>query len=514
MAQSILWDSRLKTLIVLLPALGILFWISGELADAEYYAPAAILAPFVAFVLIVVFVRTVRFEMIFLCVLVSGYLIANRGFADLAPVKPLYPGEIGIIVIAFSLLVRFVLTRESPDFSGWLAKAIMIFLALGALRLARDYGTYKMDAIRDSALVYYSVYYFFGRLLITTPHSEAFLEKCLKFSFVALVPVSLIERFFAEVLGYVEQLGIAHAAKDDILTAFMVLSALFLYTRPNMFRNSWLRPLLILYYIAFAISGIGRAAVLALIVGSVPLLLAGRTRFLAYPAVAVALGLTVLTALSVGFGNSQTGDVAVLREKMMSMVDFSSSGSYNSDYGEMKAGTNDFRRKLWRTFIEEANNTSPLFGCGFGPNPVVTFDEVYRLGGDANNEFTRAAHNYYVSLYGRMGFSGLAVFAVITWIIIHGGIRAALAVKAGRLPLSVLGYWCAVWVILIASAVGVVLEGPMGAIVFYVFLGAAIEVSKEPLHQPEPSEEDFADLPVLSGLPARRPLPAYGAIRH
>ena len=513
MAQNILWDSRLKTLVVLLPALGILWWVSGELADAEYAAPAAILGPFVAFVAITLFAKTVRFEMIFLCVLVTGYLVGNRGFANLAPFKPLYPGEIGMIVISACLFLRYVLTREGPDFSGWPARIIILYLALGGVRLARDYHIYKLDAIRDSAMVYYAVYYFFGRLLITTPRSEAFLEKCLKFSVVALLPVSIVERVFPELMERFEEY-IMISEKDDILNAFAIVGVFFLFTRPGMFRNAWLRPILIMYYIAYVVTGLGRAAILALAVGSVLPLLAGKTRFLLYPAVAVVLGLFGLTAFAVTVGNSQTGDSAAVEDKILSMVDITGSASYHSDYGALKEGTNDFRRKLWTTFIDEANFASPLFGCGFGPNIVAVFDETYHLGGDAQHETLRSAHNFYVTLYGRMGIVGVAIFAVLTWIIISGGIRAALAVKAGRLPLSVLGYWCAVWVVLVVSAVGVVLEGPMGAVIFWVFLGVAIEVSKEPVHQPEPSMEEVADLPALRGSPMRRPLSVYGAIRH
>ena len=510
MAQNILWDSRLKTLVVLLPALGILYWISGELADEEYFAPAAILGPFVAFVAVILFARTIRFEMLFLSVLLAGYLVGNRGFAELAPVKPLYPGEIGMIVITACLLLRYVLTREKPDFSGRPARIILLFLALGAVRLARDYPDYKLDAVRDSAMVYYAVYYFFGRLLITTPRSEAFLEKCLKFSFVALVPVSIIERLFPQLLERFSNEFMA-AEKDDILNAFAIAGVFILFTRPRIFRNAWLRPVLIVYYIALVVSGVGRAAMLALAVGTFFVLLAGRTRFLLYPAVAVVLGLTALATLAVTIGNSQTGDVAVLEEKVMSMVDITGSTRYNSDYGALKAGTNDFRRKLWTTFFDEANRYSPLFGRGFGPNIVAVFEEDYGLGDFST---LRSAHNYYATLYGRMGISGFAVFMLLTWTIITGSTRAALDVKAGRLPLSVLGYWCTVWVVLVASAVGVVLEGPMGAIVFWTFLGAAVEVSKRTIHEPEPADEETADLPPLPALPVRRPLALHGATRH
>ena len=94
--QTLLWDSRIRSLAVLLPALGVMAWVASELASEEFIFPAVIVGLFVVLVMFTVFVKTIRFEAVVLCMLLVGYLVGNRGFADLAVVKPLYPGEMGM----------------------------------------------------------------------------------------------------------------------------------------------------------------------------------------------------------------------------------------------------------------------------------------------------------------------------------------------------------------------------------------------------------------------------------
>ena len=117
----------------------------------------------------------------------------------------------------------------------------------------------------------------------------------------------------------------------------------------------------------------------------------------------------------------------------------------------------------------------------------------------------RSAHNYYPTLYGRMGIIGILVFLAITWQVLAGGVRAALAVRAGWLPLEDLSYWCGAWAVLVSAVVGVVLEGPMGAIVFWSFLGIGtryVQAARaERQHLLEEEVATVYEAPVLRGRP-------------
>ena len=501
--QTLLWDSRLRTVAVMIPVLGVVAWIASQFASEEFLIPGVILGIFLLLVTFTVFVQTIRFEAAVLCLLVSGYLIGNRGFADLTVMRPLYPGEFALTLIAAAMLLRFALTRELPDLSGWQARVIFVYCALGAVRLVLDYQTYKLDAIRDSAMVYYAAFFFLGRQLASQPSSKRMLERCIAFAFVVLVPIAVIERTHIEWLIWNGGFSPLYQ-KDDLLTTFGAMAVYIIYTRPHMYWK-WLRAALILFYIVLVVTGIGRASLAALMATSILMLIAARKKFFLYPLVALLLGVTVLAGFATTFGKSSNSEVHVLVEKVTSMVDFYGSNNYQSDLGDQKAGTNDFRRKLWATFIDETNASAPVFGRGFGYDFVARFTEVYRLGEEGN---LRSAHNFYITLFGRMGWIGIAVFAVLTAQIVVGGVRAALAVRAKQMPLADLGYWCATWVILVSSVVGVVLEGPVGAIVFWAFFGIAVDASDVTALAKKAAtrlQHAMTRLPVPVNMPQRRP---------
>ncbi len=466
MAQTIILDSRIRSLIVLLPALGLAMWVASELSSEEYILPLIFIMAFGALVFFSVFVQVVRVEAAVLNMLLVGYIVGNRGFAELTLAKPFYPGEVALAVISIATLVRYVLSRELPDLSGLLARLIMIYCVLGAVRLFLDYSTYHMDAARDSAMVYYSIFFFLGRELATRPASKAMLEKCLRFSFLALLPIALAQRLFPELF----MINIL-SEKDDILTIFAAVGVFVLYTRPNIYGLRWLRGALIVFYIGYIAIGVTRASLVGLMVGGIVLLVARQWRFLSFFAVAFVFGVTALGGLAFTYGDSSTINPDVMIEKFESMVDVTGSGQYNSDFGNLKAGNNEFRRTLWQSFFDDTNETSPVFGRGFGYDFIARYQDVFHKGEWGN---LRSAHNFYITLYGRMGIIGSLVFLLITWQIIAGGIRAGLAVRAGWLPLEDLCYWCAVWGILVAALFGVVLEGPMAATVFWTFLGIGV----------------------------------------
>ena len=504
-----LLDNRLRMFVVLLPALALAMYIASQIADESYIVPWLVMGGVTVALVFAVLLRTVRIEAATLCLLLVGYLVGNRGFAELAPAKPLYPGELCMIVMLTCMLLRFALTRELPDLSGWLARTILIYCAVGAARLAFDYQEYRLDAIRDSAMVYYSVYFFFGRDLVQRASSKALLEGCLKFALVALAPIAIVERYAPELIFDLTASGGFNPLfqKDDLLTTFASVAVFILYTRPGMYRQNWFRIGLILFYLIFVVSGVGRASLAALAFGSVLMFVADQKRFFLYPLLGVLLGLVLIASYAAGYGESSDSAPSMFVEKLTSMVDVSGTQRYSSDYGEGKAMNNEFRRRLWESFVDDTNSVSPVFGRGFGYDFVSHFEATFQRGGW---EGLRSAHNFFVTLYGRTGAVGLLVFLAITGQIIFGGLRAAGMARAGNYLLADLGYWCGAWAILISSAVGVVLEGPVGAIVFWAFLGVAVQTLKVADAELAKAREKSLELDPIPELKARRSL-TYGA---
>lgn len=86
----------------------------------------------------------------------------------------------------------------------------------------------------------------------------------------------------------------------------------------------------------------------------------------------------------------------------------------------------------------------------------------------------RSPHSSVFAVLGRTGFLGLALFLVLVGLMIARTRTAAKATRAGLDGATrALSWWCACWVILTSACFGVVLENPMGGVVFGILLGLA-----------------------------------------
>ncbi|MCH7669818.1 MAG: hypothetical protein IIC71_11575, partial [Acidobacteria bacterium] len=88
---------------------------------------------------------------------ILGYMFFDRAFAWIihVPGIPVFLGEVVLVLGVVELVrgrpaFRFLVARTAT------AKWVAAFLIMGFLRLAADFGTYGIDAIRDSAIFYYS----------------------------------------------------------------------------------------------------------------------------------------------------------------------------------------------------------------------------------------------------------------------------------------------------------------------------------------------------------------------
>jgi O-antigen ligase len=156
-------------------------------------------------------------------------------------------------------------------------------------------------------------------------------------------------------------------------------------------------------------------------------------------------------------------------ERVGSLIDFPGNRNYQSEESSMKGGNNQFRAMWWRAVIDETISRNPALGLGFGYDLARNFLQEYNPA--MGDDFTaRSPHSILVTTFGRMGLLGLGVFACFI---------GALFVRTWRIMRNVasppveLSLWACVWVILVSACFGVVLEGPMGAVVFWTLLGLA-----------------------------------------
>ncbi|MDP2136791.1 MAG: O-antigen ligase family protein, partial [Candidatus Didemnitutus sp.] len=156
-------------------------------------------------------------------------------------------------------------------------------------------------------------------------------------------------------------------------------------------------------------------------------------------------------------------------DRMRSMVDFRGEGTYHSEESHYKGSNNRFRAVWWRNVLRETWQTNPAFGLGFGHDLAAGFLQEYYPESSVEEFTARSPHNIFITVFGRMGLVGLVPWFAIclamlarTWRSLrHSENRPAWA------------QWCALWVLLVSATFGVVLEGPMGAVPFWVLLGLA-----------------------------------------
>jgi O-antigen ligase len=197
-------------------------------------------------------------------------------------------------------------------------------------------------------------------------------------------------------------------------------------------------------------------------------LLVGRWR-IAAALVGIVLGgsILALAALSLAGRDLQTSAPFSVYEHAISIFDPEGTGSYvNAESGD-PGDNNRFRWIWWRDVCEETLSTSPVFGMGFGSDLAARFLADYDLLSDETFA-ARSPHSMIVTTFGRLGFVGLAI-----WIAVSASIARLvwrLFRRGGADGLGLASVTCVIW---ISACVGVVLESPMGAVIFWTVLGLA-----------------------------------------
>src|SRR5207248_1042433 len=154
-------------------------------------------------------------------------------------------------------------------------------------------------------------------------------------------------------------------------------------------------------------------------------------------------------------------------ERVVSIVDPFGQRTYSGEDTFYKGDNNRFRTVWWRTVVDETIDGNPWLGLGFGYDLAARFVREYYP--DAGDEFsTRSPHNVLLTVFGRMGLVGLVPFLAIIGTLLWRGFRSA---RAG--PSIETALWCSCTQILVSGCLGVVLEGPMGAVIFWTLLGLA-----------------------------------------
>jgi hypothetical protein len=424
---------------------------------------------------------------------VVGYVVGNRGFAQLQPSNtlPLLPAEAVLLVTIPALVLRMAV-RAVPTFRrDALNVCVLAWLLYGTIRLPFDLGRFGVMALRDYAMIYYAAFFYVGQAFGLHRPSARALKRCLTLAFTALLPVVisieisptyLLEHFTWRRIPVIYQ-------KSDLIATSLAAGFFWLWTRRRP-GGGLLWPLLAgtsVLLIGLMVSP--RAAMAATAATTGLWLLAGRWRIALTLAGIVAGGALVSLAIAGVSGRDlKTSAPYSMYEHAVSIFDPQGAGTYvNGESGD-PGDNNRFRWIWWRDVCEETLAENPVLGLGFGADLAARFLADYDLLSDETFA-ARSPHSIAVTVFGRMGFLGLAV-----WI----AFSASLARVVWRLlrrgdpdGLGLASVTCVIW---ISACVGVVLESPMGAVIFWTVVGLA-NAAASPAAGPEGAraraEEDW-----------------------
>lgn len=488
MTVSPLWRSRLAAIGASILAL----WLGADLAQQTYFWP--MLAGGVLVMLALSQVLKLPFDVILLGGILFGYLAGNRGFAQLSLLTffPLLPAEFVLLVAGTTLIVQGTIRQANPVQRDYLNWVIGAWILLGGVRLVFDLRPYGFNAIRDFATVYYALFFFIAQKLAANASHRDGLIKCVLLGCVGMALfyplVELFPGFFYDVLVVRGNPLIFY--KGDLVGTMLVAGGVLVYHRYETSRPQF-AIIASLALLGTSLLTNNRASLVALLTLLGLLVFARRWKF-----AAIVSSAGVLAAVGILFFSYLTNTswkqtpLHGVYERAVSVIDIAGNRRYTGDETYFKGDNNRFRLVWWQAVVRETVAGNPWFGLGFGSDLTSRFVMEYYP--EDEDEFdTRSPHNVVLTLFGRTGVVGAAPFVLLM------GLIAGRLIKSAARRDAATGTWSAAWIILVSACFGVVLEGPMGAVLFWSMLGIANATPTLPT--PEGAKETVS--PTAEPLP-------------
>lgn len=444
--------------------------------------------------------RTTTFQALIVGGLVIGYIVGNRGFAQFMPVPgvPLLPAEIGLVLLAGLQVLERASAGPERRWVTIIDGVILTWIVIGSVRFLFDVRGHGLVAVRDFAMVYYAAFFFLAQTLIRNrPTLTVSLLATVRVAAVVMLVLNrlagLFPSFFFDVLAVRGTPLIFY--KTDLVGMFLAAGAVLQYLRYEQKGGWWRLPLIAL--MAYEVLNTdNRAAMLGMVMGFFWLMAGGRWRLTGM--VSAALVLVVIGTLWVARQtNTPWQDTPLLGmyEKVVSVIDPSGQRHYRGTDTFNKGDNNRYRLVWWSLVARETWEGNPAVGLGFGHDLAGEFIQTY-YGNLGEDYAVRSPHSIVMTIFARMGVVGLLPFLVLI------GLMAAKTWRSLRPePDASTGFWLISWVIFVTACFGVVLEGPMGAVVFWLMLGTANGLgSLESEGEDASDDEAIAQEPVDSTL--------------
>lgn len=432
-------------------------------------------------------------DVIVLGMVMFGYLVGNRGFAQLMPSPgvPLLPAEGALIITGAWAFVASAYEKRLPFRRDLLNWAVLAWLVLGSARVLFDVRPFGLLAMRDFAMIYYAAFFFLAQRMSESPAARRYLLTCALLGCALLPPLAALYEVVPEAFHELRIHGTPLLLyKGDLALMFTAGAAVLLFHWALGMGRSWL----LIYPVALGALVFARES-RASILGSVVVLgLLAANRRWTYPALltgTLAAGAAVILALATLTNNDWAEQrLDTVSAHLSSIVNPVRGVNTVSDEGAYKWDNNRFRLVWWKSVFQETVERSPAIGLGFGYDLAHGFLQAYNP--EMADEFTaRSPHNIALTALGRLGFAGLAVWLCLVGCVL---IEAWRSFRFDPAP-SHWGVWGLLVIVLLTAHLQVVLEGPMGAVPFWTLLGLASGSMRGASHPPASGDTLARDTP-------------------
>lgn len=395
----------------------------------------------------------------FFCIVYALYAYFNKGIAYS------YLAEI-TLVLGLILLLKSIRRLELV----WDRRMFLLlfFLALGAVNIVRGLlqGYRFMDVIRDSFTFNYALFVFIVFML--KDELPLFKRKLLVIYkwFPLVVCSSFLLSSYIPDLGAVEVFNYRlFEYKFGDMGVHLLICTLFILNGDIEYqpRYYWL-TLVLIAYLFLVVSSYSRSGMVSFGAGLIIFFLLTKNKelkkmMLGYLKMAplillVAVPLYVSTKMEANFQGRKIG-LDQLSENVTSLVTSESSNESLND--------NKLWRLTWWLKILDDTFLGPHFvnGLGYG----MSLADAYDIKTDPDGNL-RSPHSFHMTVLARFGV--IVFFCWLYWVFLN--IRK---IRQPDLSSENLVYYTAIIAFLINSSFDVYLEGPMGAMPFWIFVGLA-----------------------------------------
>jgi hypothetical protein len=421
--------------------------------------------------------RLMRWLANYLLFLLVGYMFFDRAFAWLHPPgTPFFVAEIGI-ALGITVLLTTKTGLGAIIRASTSLKLLRWFMLWGAVLLAIGVVPWGLDAVRDSALWYYSLVALFVAVLIISQPSRigSWLDH-----YGRLLPLMLLWYPAATIIEFVAKIQVtvpdsyvtilAHRTGNMAVMSAIAIAYMWLADADGRIhpppRRVWLTTLATIVVLFTGLQNRGGLVATTAAMILLWFILSKRRAELAMlmlGAVVALAALGIVFDIRLALFDSREVSIDQFTKNVTSIFDHNAGGARQTD-------TIKWRLNIWTQVLDDVTRDSPIMGFGMGPDlgkryGITTSDKVP----------LRSPHNSHVGVLARMGYVGVLLWVLlwITWLAEMQTLRRRLKRQGHLREAATVGFLLIAPVPILVNAIfDPTLEGAQVAFWLWSFFGA------------------------------------------